>query len=331
MKIDSSSIDLKARHSYVSKDTSVAHLSLTSATAATQGSTTTATLSSAAQALGGDSAQTGSVATGGDASQSPNLTLLQQLLEWLTGRPVKLLSTSLRSPSAGSGSANTGQGGANIAASYTTQRIHQESESTRVSIKGTVRTADGKEISLSLGLSMNRSYLEQSSVSVSTGKRQDPLVINFGGNAAQLRDQRFSFDLDGDGSEESLAQLASGSGYLAFDRNGNGRIDDGTELFGPASNSGFGELSALDSDGNGWIDENDEAFGKLSVWTPDGGSGSLTSLADAGVGALYTGQVSSPFELRGSRNSDLGAVTSTGLYLREDGSAGTLQEIDLTV
>jgi hypothetical protein len=42
-----------------------------------------------------------------------------------------------------------------------------------------------------------------------------------------------------------------------------GRIDSGSELFGPATGSGFGELAALDGDGNGWIDENDDAFARL--------------------------------------------------------------------
>jgi hypothetical protein len=157
-------------------------------------------------------------------------------------------------------------------------------------------------------------------------------VLNFDGAAAQLSDQRFSFDLNGSGKQDSLALLAGGSGYLAIDRNGNGKIDSGRELFGPATNSGFGELSALDSDHNGWIDENDTAFKALRIWTPDAkGSGTLETLAQRNVGAIALGSVRSPFDLRGNGNSNLGAIAASGLFLKEDGSVGSVQEINLTI
>ena len=52
--------------------------------------------------------------------------------------------------------------------------------------------------------------------------------------------------------------LGKGSGFLALDKDGNGKIDDGNELFGTKSSDGFGDLREYDSDGSGWIDENDE-------------------------------------------------------------------------
>ena len=97
---------------------------------------------------------------------------------------------------------------------------------------------------------------------------------------------RFDFDLDSDGTREKLP-LVSGSGF-AFDRNANGRIDDGRELFGPASGDGFSELARLDDDANGWIDEADAAWSQLRVWRPDAaGKGSVRSLSEVGVGALH--------------------------------------------
>ena len=162
--------------------------------------------------------------------------------------------------------------------------------------------------------------------------RRDPLVLNFDGTAAQLSDQRFAFDLDSDGTADNLALLAGGSGYLAIDRNANDRIDSGSELFGPATDSGFGELAALDNDRNGWIDENDAAFAALRIWTPDAtGDGTLETLAQRNVGAIATGNVASPFELRGAGNSNLGAIATSGVFLTEDGRAGAVQEIDLSV
>jgi hypothetical protein len=165
--------------------------------------------------------------------------------------------------------------------------------------------------------------------------RKDPLVINFNGAASQLSgeaNRRFRFDLNGDGKAEILPGFASGSGYLVIDRNDNGRIDSGKELFGPQSGNGFAELALLDSDGNGWIDENDEDFSRLSVFTPGAeGSSTLQSLSDLGIGALSLAHVATPFALRDADNNDLGVVKSSGFYLMESGQSGTLQEVDLTV
>ena len=217
---------------------------------------------------------------------------------------------------------------------YDYHAVRQESEQTRVSAEGTVRTADGREISFTLDLSMSRSYREEISVSARAGDavRHDPLVLNFNGTAAQLSDQHFAFDLNGDGAPEHMALLAAGSGYLAIDRNDNGRIDSGRELFGPATNSGFGELSALDSDHNGWIDENDPAFKALRIWTPQAkGDGSLETLAQRKVGAIGVGNAASPFELRGSGNSNLGAIAASGVFLADNGKAGSVQEVNLSI
>ena len=61
--------------------------------------------------------------------------------------------------------------------------------------------------------------------------------------------------------------------FLALDLNGDGRINNGSELFGALSGNGFADLAQYDSDANGWIDENDEIFQRLKVWSgaDDGG------------------------------------------------------------
>ena len=212
-----------------------------------------------------------------------------------------------------------------------------ETESTQFTAQGMVRTADGQEIRFSLQLDMQRSYRQASSFSLRLGDAAavDPLVIHFDGSAAQLQDLRFAFDLDSDGQTDNVPLLAGNRGYLALDLNHNGRIDNGRELFGPGTGNGFAELAAYDSDGNGWIDEADPVFQQLQVWTPsaDGadGAGNLRTLADVGVGALSTHAVATPFALRTADNASLGTVRSTSAYLREDGSVGTVQQVDLTV
>lgn len=269
------------------------------------------------------------------------LKLLVAMIEAMTGKKIKILDSSeFTQPAAACPPGNAGSNGGSTATpeadwgmEYDFHESYAEVEQTTVSASGTIRTADGREISFQMDLSMSRSYYEETHISLRAGnaQRKDPLVINFDGNAAQLSDMKFSFDLDGDGSKEEISQLAAGSGYLALDKNDNGKVDDGLELLGPATDSGFGELAALDGDRNGWIDENDAAFEQLKVWVPGTDGGELMSLKEAGVGALALAHVNSAFELRGKGNSDLGAIRDTGLFLFEDGTVGSLQEIDLTV
>jgi hypothetical protein len=292
------------------------------------------------------SAEANALAQASDAATNdPFLALIKAMIEWMTGRPIRLFDASQLPGSASSSVVrNSGKVAANaqeqhvppsagFGVEYDYHSVHEEAEQTQVSAQGTIQTADGQQISFKLDLSMARSYREESSVSVRIGdaKRRDPLVINFGGTAAQLSDQHFRFDLAGNGATLDVPLLGSNSGFLALDSNGNGKIDSGKELFGPGNGSGFADLARYDADHNGWIDENDPVFKKLLIWTPDAeGKGSLQHLADRNVGALYLGHVGSAFDLRGTGNKDLGAIKDSGIFLTDSGAAGTLQEIDLT-
>lgn len=215
---------------------------------------------------------------------------------------------------------------------YDLHESSYEFESTTFEAKGVIKTADGKEISFDLGLIMEREHFEETSVSLRAGDavKKDPLVINFNGTAAELSDLRFSFDIDADGTADQIATLGDGSGYLALDRNGDGVVNDGSELFGPTTGQGFAELAAFDDDGNGWIDEGDAVFSRLATWS-GGSDGTLTSLKDSGVGAISLGNVTTPFDLKGTDNALLGSVRTTGIYVKENGAVGTVQQIDLAV
>lgn len=161
---------------------------------------------------------------------------------------------------------------------------------------------------------------------------KDPLVINFSGSAAQLTGAKFSFDLDADGKAEQVSFVSENSGFLALDRNSDGKVNSGSELFGPATGNGFSELAAYDLDRNGWIDENDAVYQKLGIWTKDAdGKDGLSTLLQKNIGALYLGSVATPFDLKNSQNRLDGLVRSSGVYLNENGGAGTMQQIDLAV
>lgn len=275
----------------------------------------------------------------------PVILLIKQMIEFLTGEEIRVFDLrtfaakmqQTESYNTSEQIQSTMRGNANFGLEYDYHAVREESETLSFSAAGTIRTADGQEISFRLDLVMERHYREETHISLRAGnaRRKDPLVVNFGGTAAQLLGgvgRHFRFDLNGDGLAEELPLFASGSGYLALDANGNGVIDSGKELFGPQSGNGFEELARLDSDGNGWIDENDPAFRQLTVWTPAAGdAGKLHSLAELGIGALGLVHAATPFALRDGSNADLGTVKATGLYLTENGKAGSLQEIDLTI
>lgn len=127
---------------------------------------------------------------------------------------------------------------------------------------------------------------------------RDPLVIDLGKPGIELRSltNGVNFDLDNNGFAEKTAWIGNEDGFLALDRNGNGKIDNGGELFGDQvilkdgskSASGFEALAELDENGDGLIDENDPQFAKLRVWIDVNHNGisesnELKTLSDVGV------------------------------------------------
>jgi len=219
--------------------------------------------------------------------------------------------------------------------SYDYYRRYEESERTSFSAEGLVRTADGREIRFDVELTMTRRFVEEHTVRLRLGddaRLEDPLVVNLEGAGAELGETSVRFDLDADGTSEQLRLLQPGSGYLAVDHDGNGTVDDGSELFGAVSGDGFGELARHDEDGNQWIDAADSIYDRLRIWTTDGDGGTqLMALGKAGIGAIYLGHVATPFELKDGDNRLLGVVRESGLWLGDDGRAGTVQKLDLVV
>lgn len=192
--------------------------------------------------------------------------------------------------------------------------------------EGSVITEKGVKMEFSLELNMSRETRKELHMEFNAGNTLiDPLVINYNRQGVALSEKKFSFDLNSDGEKEKIPLLASGSGFLVLDHNGNGIIDDGSELFGPRTNDGFNELSEYDSDNNGWIDENDPVYFRLAVWTPAEAPelSSLKSLKESGVGAIFLESRSTEMGLNDGR------LKKTGIYLKDNGEAGSVQEIDL--
>ena len=144
------------------------------------------------------------------------------------------------------------------------------------------------------------------------GTCESPIVINLGVGDYHFSntDDPVSFDLDADGIPERVTWTARGTAiaFLALDRNGNGVIDDGAELFGnhtplPSggfARNGFEALAAFDSNGDGVIDAADPIWPRLLLWVdanhdgicqPDETSSPASSgITALGVGAHWTGR-----------------------------------------
>ena len=209
--------------------------------------------------------------------------------------------------------------------------LYVESESTTFSTTGMVKTADGREINFNLDVSMSQSFSQYTKETVeNVATFIDPLVINLNGNIAEVSDQKFYFDLDADGEEDLISKLCEDSGYLALDKNEDGKINDGSELFGTTSGDGFRDLSIYDKDENGWIDENDAIWDKLKIWVQDEqGNSKLYSLKEQGVGAICLQNVSTQFTERDIAGEVNAAIRNTGIFLYENGNVGTIQHLDM--
>jgi len=152
-------------------------------------------------------------------------------------------------------------------------------------------------------------------------RQADPVVLDLAGNGIRTTSLAHGrdFDLDANGVSERTAWIAGDDALVALDRNGNGRIDDGGELFGPRSGSGFGELAALDDNQDGGLDEADAGFAALVLLHADGRIGSL---ADAGVRRLRLDLIV-PMQLRLTGGNQV----AQGAFERGDGTTGRAGEV----
>ena len=256
-----------------------------------------------------------------------------QFDQWMKDRG--LTSSTGNTTNSGQGSNGQVQNSFNTSMkvfTYTQETFVYEQEDTYFSTTGTVRTSDGREINFNVDIGMSRRFQEtfREDLQLASFNMCDPLVINLDTDVAELSDQKFYFDIDADGELDEISQLGSKSGFLALDKNGDGVINDGSELFGTSSGDGFADLAKYDEDGNGWIDENDAIWSQLKIWCKDeNGNDVLYRLADKGVGAIYLGKAATDFTLQGAGGQTNGAIRSTGVFLYENGNVGTVQHVDV--
>jgi hypothetical protein len=159
-------------------------------------------------------------------------------------------------------------------------------------------------------------------------RQVDPLVFDLDGNGVNLSsaENGVYFDMDADGTRDKTAWVSGGDALLALDRNGNGRIDDGSELFGEQNGArdGFAELARFDQDGSGAIDAKDNIFNSLILLHADGG---MSRLRDEGITSIKLDiaiGLKTPAE---QQRLDGGVIASQSEFTRADGSRGTVADV----
>jgi hypothetical protein len=153
-------------------------------------------------------------------------------------------------------------------------------------------------------------------------KSSDPLIIDLGKNGLDISDARDGntvlFDINADGSGERVSWVGADDGFLAFDRNGNGVIDDAKELFGDQNGAkdGFSQLAQFDGDYNGIIDGKDQIFKTMSIWQDKNQNGitdpgELNPVSSYGITAINLNLITANDLVSGNRITGYSTYEST--------------------
>jgi hypothetical protein len=149
--------------------------------------------------------------------------------------------------------------------------------------------------------------------------------------------QGVQFDLFATGSKVTTGWVDATDGLLALDRNGNGAIDDGSELFGTSTKlangqnaaNGYQALAQLDTNGDGVIDAKDAAYSQLKVWVDANGDGVSESGELKGLASLNIASVNVNAEKTGAKdNGNLIGLQST--FTKTDGSTAATGDVWFT-
>ena len=171
---------------------------------------------------------------------------------------------------------------------------------------------------------------ERASLSISSEQnveQSDPLALDIDGNGLQTTGVHngVSFDINADGKTDKTSFVSGNDAFLALDKNGNGQIDSGKELFGDQNGAanGYEELRKYDSNYDNKIDKDDPVYERLRLFRMDqSGNQLLTSLDDSGIKSIALGYQNTHKAL-----NQYDQVTQQSTYEREDGSTGETGDI----
>jgi hypothetical protein len=187
--------------------------------------------------------------------------------------------------SGGSGGSGGGDGGAGGGAS-TTCKSQGETRACALGNDAPGKTSGGQTCGMDSNGALNWTDC------VASSAQSTPLVLSFDGAPVTFQASVRAFAINGTMSVATDWPTAR-TPWLALDRNSNGAIDDGGELFGSATllksgeraENGFLALRELDTDGDGQLTPADAGWSQLRLWN-DGDSDRVSSTTElTGLGA----------------------------------------------
>ena len=147
------------------------------------------------------------------------------------------------------------------------------------------------------------------------------------------------FDHNKDGIRTATGWVKPDDGLLVLDRNGDGIINNGGELFGDSTlladgsraAHGYAALAELDSNGDGKVDAADEKFADLRVWRDLNSDGistasELFTLEELGIASLDTAYKNTHTGLAGGNT-----LVQQGSFTKADGSSGQMGDVNFVV
>ena len=154
-------------------------------------------------------------------------------------------------------------------------------------------------------------------------RRSDPIAFDLDNNGITTNtEQHVNFDLDADGQLDTINSLSGKDAFLALDRNENGKIDNGAELFGDqhGASNGYDELSKFDDNQDGVINNLDAVFSRLRLFRP--GSDDTISVAEAGIRSINLKYLNTDIAL-----NTYDRISQVSSYERNDGSSGATADL----
>lgn len=203
----------------------------------------------------------------------------------------------------------------------------------RADVKAPAQTQAASN-SLQVDMRFQKHRVEEERVGISLEElgveMADPLVLDLSGEGINLTraGEGAVFDINADGKQNNTAWVQGGTAMLVYDRNGNGKIDNGAELFGDQNGSahGFGELAKYDSNSDGRINRLDPIFKALRLYQDMNGNGKidegeLFTLPELGIKALKLDFFQVDEKINGN------SLILRGSFEREDGSVGEMSDV----
>ncbi|MFL0796521.1 MAG: hypothetical protein K6L73_03395 [Cellvibrionaceae bacterium] len=276
---------------------------------------------------------------------SLRLQIMKMMVEMITGKKVETIADSEQTnqPQKESNTVLQASIRAEFTESQTTAaensafglRYHyretmEEYEYSQFSGTAHITLDDGREITIALQRVQERYYQAQDELLIEVGTAAiDPLMISAPNTQLMFTDEKFNFDLNSDGQQEALQQLSQGNYFLALDKNHDGIINNGRELFGPTFGNGFLELAEYDEDGNSFIDSGDSVFTQLRLL--DGTGKILVPLDSLNIGAISLDAIATPYTFKNDNNEAVAVSRGSSFYVTEGGNAGSVQQVDYWV